>query len=143
MPEIHVDDPHRAVALAVIARAMADAIGDDQIAGDEREPGVIRRDAFRFFRRAAAGDPDVVWLFQLARLDPCQVLRVAETREKEARRAAGKALAEQMTLEALEEMLETAPPRPRPEPLPPRKPAGRTKLEQMNLFEYSTKAEVG
>ncbi|MBC7104742.1 MAG: hypothetical protein H5T97_02240 [Firmicutes bacterium] len=83
-----VDNPVRALALAVIARAVADFSGDDAIAGDDLAPGQARRDAEAFFRDALADGPCSVW-FHLAELPPDRVWQAAQ--EKEARlRAAGK-----------------------------------------------------
>lgn len=88
MPEVRVDNPVRALALAVLARAVADFAGDDQVPGDDWAPGRARRDAEAFFAEALADGPAAVW-FHLAELPPDRVWRAAQ--EKEARlRAAGK-----------------------------------------------------
>lgn len=74
-------DPWRALALAVIRRAVADVLGEDRIAGDDVPPEVRREEALAFLRGAAAGGPEAVW-FELAEVGPEEVLEVVRRKEK-------------------------------------------------------------
>ncbi len=75
-------DPWRALALAVIRRAVADVLGEDRIAGDDVPPEVRREEALAFLHGAAAGGPEAAW-FELAEVGPEEVLEVVRHRTEE------------------------------------------------------------
>jgi len=74
-------DPWRALALAVIRRAVADVLGEDRIAGDDVPPEVRREEALAFLYGAAAGGPEAAW-FELAEVGPEEVLEAVRRKEK-------------------------------------------------------------
>jgi len=94
---VRVDNPVRALALAVIHRAVMDFAGDDQVPGDEKAPGEARRDAERFFRDALADGPSMAW-FWLAELPPERAWEAAKEKEARLRQAGRGVRFEQLSI---------------------------------------------